>query len=192
MRICLQHIGVCSQMIRSLKGRIHCEIFLSEHFMKYSFRDISWTTKCFHEMLFFSISNVIACVSHQYKNCLYREKMSIALILINDIFCSKQKQKNQKDQNVSEWNQDWKTGMTKKHVLAYFQNFGWLTNSSIIFKWMLDHTIDHTMIFIYWLLFTFNNTVCIDYFDASTYTNFHNSLQYTFFILQISSSLLRN
>ena len=46
-------------------------------------------------------------VSHQSKNCVYREKISsdsenlIALILINNICCSKQKQKNQKDQNVS-------------------------------------------------------------------------------------------
>ena len=28
----------------ALKGRIHCEIFLSRHFMKYSFRVISWNT----------------------------------------------------------------------------------------------------------------------------------------------------
>ena len=100
-------------------------------------------------------------VSLQYKNCVCREKISsesknlIALILINNTCCSKQKRKNQKDQNVSEWNHDWKTGTTKKHVLAYFQNFSWLTNSSIIFKWMAHHTIDHTMIFIHWLLFTF-------------------------------------
>ena len=173
-----------------IKGMIHCKIFLSEHFMKYSFRAISWTMNYFY----FSSQ----C---QYKNCVYREKISsdsenlIALILINNICCSKQKQKNQKDQNVSEWNHGWKTGTTKKHVLAYFQNFCWLTNSSIIFEWMLHHTIDHTMIFIYWLLFTFyitytySNTVCIDYFDVSTYTNFYNSLQYTFFILQMTSLL---
>ena len=36
---------------KSLKGKIHCEIFLSEHFMKYSFRVISWKIKCFHEIL---------------------------------------------------------------------------------------------------------------------------------------------
>ena len=28
-----------------VKGRIHCEIFLSRHFMKYSFRVISWNMK---------------------------------------------------------------------------------------------------------------------------------------------------
>ena len=32
------------------KARIHCETFLSEHFMKYSFRDISWNMKYFHEI----------------------------------------------------------------------------------------------------------------------------------------------
>ena len=108
--------------------------------------------------------------------------------MINNIFCSKQKQKNQKDQNVSEWNHGWKTGTTKKHVLAYFQNFCWLTNSSIIFEWMLHHTIDHTMIFIYWLLFTFyitytyNNTVRIDYFDAIHYLHvFHFTNNFFFF-----------
>ena len=49
-------------------------------------------------------------MSHQYKNCVCREKISsdskdlIVLILINNICCSKQKQKNQKDQNVAELN----------------------------------------------------------------------------------------
>ena len=53
---------------------------------------------------------------------------------------------------------------------------------------MLRHTTDHTLIFIHWLLFTFyitytyNYRVCIDYLDASTYTSFYNLLQYTFFI----------
>ena len=106
-----------------------------------------------------------------------------------NIFCSNQKQKNQKDQNVSEWNHGSNTGTTKKHVLAYFQKFGWLTNSSIIFKWMLYHTIDHTIIFIYWLLFTFIllTLITIQY-ALITLT----LLRYTFFILQITSSLLRN
>ena len=146
---------------------------------------MSWTMKYFDETLLLYCLNVIAHVSHQYKNCVHREKVSsdienlIALILINNICCSKQNKKNQRDQNVSEWNHGWNTGTTKKHVLAYFQNFGWLTNSSIIFEWMLYHTIDHTIIFIYWLLFTFyitytyNNTVCIDYFDASRVHVFH-------------------
>ena len=30
--------------------------------------------------------------------------------------------KIQKDQNVSEWNYGWKTGMAKVHLLTYFQN----------------------------------------------------------------------
>ena len=34
-----------------LKGRIHCEMFLSEDFMKYSFRVISWNIRYFHEIL---------------------------------------------------------------------------------------------------------------------------------------------
>ena len=87
------------------------------------------------------------------------------------------------------WMKPWlKNRYDKKHVLAYFHNFCWLTNSSMIFEWMLHHTIDHTMIFIDSLLFTFyitctyNYTVCIDYFDALAYTNFYSSLQYTFFI----------
>ena len=181
--------------------------------VKFFFQSVSWNTVsgAFHEpwntfmkYFYFSISNIIVNVSHQYKDCVYREKISsdsenlIALILINNIFCSKQKQKSQKDQSVSEWNHTWKTGATKKHMLAYFQNFGWMTNSSIIFEWVLHLTIDHTMIFMYWLLFTcyitytYNSTVSMDYFGASTYTNFYNSLLSTFFILQITSSLLRN
>ena len=144
-----------------IKGMIHCKIFLSKHFMKYSFRAISWTMKYFY----FSSQ----C---QYKNCVYREKISsdsenlITLILIDLLL--KTKTRKSKRPNVSEWNHGWKTGTTKKHVLAYFQNFCWLTNSNMIFEWMLHHTIDHTMIFIYWLLFafyityTYSNTVCID------------------------------
>ena len=156
---------------------------------------MSWTMKYFHETLLLYCLNVIAHVSHQYKNCVHREKVSsdienlIALILINNICCSKQNKKNQRDQNVSEWNHGWNTGTTKKHVLAYFQKFGWLTTSSIIFKWMLYHTIDHTIIFIYWLLFTFIllTLITIQY-ALITLT----LLRYTFFILQITSSLLRN
>ena len=34
-----------------IKGRIHCEIILSEHFMKYSLRVISCNMKYFHEIL---------------------------------------------------------------------------------------------------------------------------------------------
>ena len=33
------------------KARIHCENFLSDHFIKYSFRDISLNMKYFHEIL---------------------------------------------------------------------------------------------------------------------------------------------
>ena len=34
-----------------LMARIHCEAFLSEYFMKHSFKGISWNMKYFHEML---------------------------------------------------------------------------------------------------------------------------------------------
>ena len=37
--------------ISLLKARMHCETFLSEHFMKCSFKDISWNTKYFHGIL---------------------------------------------------------------------------------------------------------------------------------------------
>ena len=37
----LERVTVIKTEILSLKGRIRCEIFLSEHFMKYSFRVIS-------------------------------------------------------------------------------------------------------------------------------------------------------
>ena len=47
---------------KSLKGRIHCEIFLSRHFMKYSFRVISWNMKYFH----FSIQHSEAVVQMCY------------------------------------------------------------------------------------------------------------------------------
>ena len=33
-----------------VKARIHCEIFHSEHFTKYSFWDISWNMNYFHEI----------------------------------------------------------------------------------------------------------------------------------------------
>ena len=39
----------CS-MKKVLKARIHCETFLSEYFMKYSFRGISWNMKYVHEI----------------------------------------------------------------------------------------------------------------------------------------------
>ena len=66
-----------------------------------------------HQILSWNIFTLVSqwhCIcSHQYKNCVYREKISsdsenlIALILINNTCCSKQKQKNQKYQNVSEY-----------------------------------------------------------------------------------------
>ena len=50
-----------------LKGRIHCETFLLEHFMTYSLASISWNMKYFHEMLLIEVLKFIAYVSHQQK-----------------------------------------------------------------------------------------------------------------------------
>ena len=47
-----------------LKARIKCNTFLSEYFMKYSFRGISWNMKCFHELFLFQYLNFIAYISH--------------------------------------------------------------------------------------------------------------------------------
>ena len=59
-------VPACSFFVFSfLKGRIHCEIFLSEHFIKYSFRVISWNMKYFHEILLLWYPAFIAYVSHQ-------------------------------------------------------------------------------------------------------------------------------
>ena len=103
--------------------------------------------------------------------------------MINNIYYSSIKNKNnQKDQNVSEWNHGWKTGTTEAHIITYFQNFCFLTNCDIIFKWMLHHTIDYTLISTHWhffITYTYTYTACIDYFIIYW---FYNSLQYTFFI----------
>ena len=48
-----------------LKGRIHCEIFLSEHFMNYSFRVILWNMKYFHEMLLLKYPTFIVYLQKQ-------------------------------------------------------------------------------------------------------------------------------
>ena len=47
-------------VLEILKRRIHCEIFLSGHFMKYSFRIISWNMKYFHEILLLQYPKFIA------------------------------------------------------------------------------------------------------------------------------------
>ena len=57
------------RLIDWVKGRIHCEFFLSGHFMKYSFRVISWNMKCFHEILLLQYPTFIAwCFSSIKKN----------------------------------------------------------------------------------------------------------------------------
>ena len=63
--------GTLNFWVNLLKGRIRCEIFLSGHFMKYSFRVISWNT-------FTSVSNIHRVMFLiNKKNCKrYREKIS--------------------------------------------------------------------------------------------------------------------
>ena len=165
------------------KGRIHWnfsfrvfhEIQFQGHFMNHEI--LSWNT--------FTLVSQCHCVcfSSMQKLCLERkdifwQRKSNSINFDKQYLLLKTKTKKSKRPKCIEWNHGWNTGTTKKYVLAYFQNFGWLTNSSIIFAWILYHTIDHTVIFIYWLIFTFyitytyNNTVCIDYFDASNSTRF--------------------
>ena len=93
--------------------------FLSEYFMKYRFKGISWNT--------FTLGSQLLLID---KKSVYREKMTsdsedlITLILINNICYSKSKnKKNQRDQKVSGWNHGWKTETTKVYVITYFQNF---------------------------------------------------------------------
>ena len=38
-------------ILSALREGLHCENFLSEYFIKYSFRVISWNIKYFHEIL---------------------------------------------------------------------------------------------------------------------------------------------
>ena len=66
--------------------------------------------------------NFIAQVSHQWKSCVYRQK--IYFLNFNSIIVlvtHKAKTKNiQKDQNRSEWNDSWKAEATKVHVITHF------------------------------------------------------------------------
>ena len=57
-----------------IKGRIHCEIFLSEDFMKYSFRVISWN-KILSWNTFTLVSNIHCVCFSSIKNCVWREKI---------------------------------------------------------------------------------------------------------------------
>ena len=79
---------------------------------KFFFQSISWNTvlEVFHEPwntfmkhFYFSISVSLCMFLIDTKNCVYREKISsdsenlLTLILINNIYCSKQKQKTQQE-----------------------------------------------------------------------------------------------
>ena len=68
-------------------------------------------------------------------------------------------------------------------MLAHFQNFCWLKNSSIIFEWMLHHSIDHKMIlyinyFLHFILLTLRTI------QDALIMHFYNSLEYIFFIFR--------
>ena len=61
-----------------LKVKIHCEIFLSKHFMKYVFHDsfIVQTAKKCPWYTFWSISWNIKILKIEFQNFLYRERLS--------------------------------------------------------------------------------------------------------------------
>ena len=50
-KVTYQSIVYQNTNVENVKGRIHCEFFFSEHFMKYSFRVILWNMKYCHEIL---------------------------------------------------------------------------------------------------------------------------------------------
>ena len=109
------------------KASIHCEIFLSEHFMKYSFRGISGNMKYFHEILLLYYLKFIACVLINKKLCLQRKDVFSQRKFnsknFDNILLIKQKQeKFRRPKHI--WMKPWllkKTGTTEVHVLTYFQ-----------------------------------------------------------------------
>ena len=141
-----------------------------------------------HQILSWNIFTLVSqwhCIcSHQYKNCVYREKISsdsenlIALILINNICCPKQKQKNQKRPK-----RIWIKPLLKKQepqkacvslfsellLTDKFQHY--LRMNAISYYWSYNYF--YILITFHILYYTYNNTVCIDYFDASTVHVFH-------------------
>ena len=74
-----------------LKARIHCETFLSEHFMKFSLRSVSWSRNSFTKYFYFSMWISACKFLINKRKIVYREKISfdsesvIALILINKV-----------------------------------------------------------------------------------------------------------
>ena len=82
----------------------------------------------------------------------------------NIINFDKTKTKIQKDQNLSEGNHGWKTGMTKVHVIAYFQNFHhflWMNATSYYWLYIDFYTL---ITYTSYITYTYNCTPCIDYF----------------------------
>ena len=87
----------------------------------------------------------------------------------------------------------WKIGTTKVvHMLRYFRNLCQLTKKNFG-DLILHDSIDHALIFVHWLLIhlilpilrLINHTLVILIHHAlitTSYIDFYNSLQYTFFI----------
>ena len=141
-----------SNKTRLVKGRIHCEIFLSEHFMKYSFRESfheKWDT--FMKYFYFSIHHSLRMFLIN-KNCVYREKISCKFNSIEKyLLLIKQKQKNSKIPKRICLKPCLKTRSGKSACANIFLELS-LTNSGIILEWMQHHATDHTFTFIHWLL----------------------------------------
>ena len=121
-----------------LKARIHCETFLSEHFMKSSFRGISMSK--FH------------CVcSSSVKYCVYREKISsdsrnlIALVLIDTICYSREtrtkkfeKTKTYLNETISEKQEQQKCIFSELLLTAKFRHYLRMNATLYIFtRWLL-------------------------------------------------------
>ena len=133
-------------------------MFLREGYTaNFFFQSISWNpvwgafpkpSNTFMKYFYFSISMALHMFSSIQKLCLQRkdifwQRKSNSINFDKWYLLLKTKtKKSKRPKCIWIWNHNWKTGKRKKHVLAYFQNFGWLTNSSIIFEWMLHHTID--------------------------------------------------
>ena len=176
----------------ALKGRIHCKIFLSEHswnIVSGAFHE-PWNT--FMKYFYFSIWMSLRMFLTNTKNCIYREKISsdsknlIALIFINNICCSKQKQKNKKRPKRI-WIKPWlKNRNDKKACVSLFlelrltdkfQHYLRMNVTSCYLSY-----IDFFTLIVFYIFYYLHLYLCIDYFDGSRYTNVFNLLQYTFFI----------
>ena len=133
-----------------VKGRIHCEIFLSEYIswntVSGSFQE-TWNTFlkyfCFsiqHSLRMFLINKKIVFAEKRYRVKFSSIKKYLLL--------TKQKQKKFKTYLMKPC---LKTRSGKSACANIFLELP-LTNSGIILEWMQHHAIDHTLTFIQWLL----------------------------------------